>query len=83
MAGAGDNVVNSTELRSFVERLERLAEEGEALKDDVKEVKVEAKSKGYDIKTLERLMRLRKQEKRQREVEQEMLEAYMAAMGML
>ena len=41
--------------------------------------------RGISLKLLafERLLRLRKQEKRQREVEQEMLETYMAAMGML
>jgi uncharacterized protein (UPF0335 family) len=82
-AAVGDNVISRSELKGFVERIEALNGEIDDLKDDVKEVKKEAKDKGYDPKTIEWVIRQRKLDPRVREVEQEMREAYMIALGMM
>ena len=50
------------QLKSIVERIERLEEEKQALADDIKEVYAEAKANGFDTKTLRTVVRLRKQD---------------------
>lgn len=49
-----------SQLTSFVERLERLAEEKKTIADDMKEVMAEAKAEGYDTATLRKVMQRRK-----------------------
>ena len=78
----GDNSVDAAKLKGIVERLERLDEEKQALADDVKEVKREAKIAGLDTKTIDRILRLRRQEANLRRAEREMLDAYLEALGM-
>jgi len=78
----GDNSVDAEALKGFVDRLERLDEEKQAIVDDIKSVKGEAKAGGLDVKTIDRVLRLRKQEREIRRVEREMLDAYLRALGM-
>lgn len=77
------NQNGADQLRSLVERIERLEEEKAATNADIKEVYGEAKSNGFDTKTLRRLIRERKKDRAEREEEQALLEIYMAALGML
>jgi len=69
-------------LRSFVERIEHVEEERKVLQDDVKEIYAEAKGAGFDVKILRQLIRLRKQDREERQEQEELLELYMAALGM-
>jgi uncharacterized protein (UPF0335 family) len=69
-------------LLSFFERIERLEEEKAALSEDIKEVMAEAKSAGFEVKIMRRIMKLRKMEPEQRQEEDELLSLYMAAIGM-
>lgn len=69
-------------LKSFIERIERLEEEKAALADDIKDVYAEAKSTGFDTKTIRRIIKLRKMEVEKRREEDELLDLYMAALGM-
>lgn len=66
-AGVGHNSdvqrIAADQLRSFVERVERLEEEKKTIADDIKDVKMEAKSAGYDMKVFAEMLRLRKMEK--------------------
>ena len=78
----GDNSVNAEALKGYVNRLENLDSEKKALLDDIKDVKKEAKDAGLDVKTIEKVLRLRKQEKEMRRAEREMLDAYLEALGM-
>jgi uncharacterized protein (UPF0335 family) len=78
----GDNSIDGEVLKGFVERLERLDEEKQSILDDMKDVKGEAKNKGLDTKTLDRILKLRRQDKEIRRAEREMLDAYLAALGM-
>ena len=67
-------------LRSFVERIERLEEEIKALSDDKKDIYVEAKGEGFDVKILREVVRLRKQDEKERDEHDSLLDIYMHAL---
>jgi len=69
-------------LKAFAERIERLEEEKKALADDIRDVYVEAKGDGFDIKALRMIVRLRKQDVEERREQGAILETYMHALGM-
>lgn len=71
------------QLKSLVERIERLEDDKAAISADIKEVYAEAKANGFDTKILRKVVALRKKEAAAREEEQSMLELYMAALGMI
>ncbi len=75
--------VAQSQIRSIVERIERLEEEKKAIADDIKEVYAEAKSNGFDTKTLRKVVTLRKKDRAEREEEEAMLDLYLNAMGMI
>lgn len=70
------------QLRSIVERIERLEEEKAALANDIKEVYAEAKGNGFDTKILRTVIRLRKQDKAERQEQEAILDLYLHALGM-
>lgn len=80
----GDNAANvaADTLRHTVERIERLEEEKAALSDDIKEFYAEAKSKGFDSKTLRKLIALRKKDPADAREEHELLALYARSLGM-
>ena len=65
---------------SFIERVERIDEEIKALNDGKKEVFSEAKGEGFDVKVLKEILRLRKQDKDERDEQESLLELYLRAM---
>jgi uncharacterized protein (UPF0335 family) len=71
------------QLRSIIERVEKLEEEKKAISDDIKDVFGEAKVNGFDVKALRTIIRLRKMEATEREEQDAILETYMLALGML
>jgi uncharacterized protein (UPF0335 family) len=71
------------QLKSVVERIERLEEEKKTIAADIKEVYAEAKSNGFDTKILRKIISARKKDANEREEEQSMLDLYMAALGMV
>ena len=74
--------VSGKRLKAFFDRIERLEEEKAALAEDIKDVYAEAKAVGFDVKTMRRVMKLRKMDVEKRREEDELLELYMAAIGM-
>ena len=74
--------IAADELRSLIERIERLEEEKKAIADDVKDVYSEAKSRGYDTKTMRAIVRLRKMENHVRQEAEALLDTYKAALGL-
>jgi len=68
-------------LRSFIERVERLEEDRANLNADIREVYSEAKSAGFDAKTMRQLIRLRKLEPAERQEQEHLLEVYRNAVG--
>ena len=84
-AAAGSNDVGgiaATQLRSFVDRIERLEEEKKGIADDIKDLYSEAKGQGFDVKVLRKIISLRKKSKEDRQEEEELLELYKSALGM-
>lgn len=75
--------VNADNLRAFIERVERLEEEKKALADDIRDVFAEAKGNGFDVKIMRRIVAIRKQDRDKWREEEEILDLYMAALGML
>lgn len=71
------------QLKSIIERIERLEEEKRGLGADIKEVYAEAKGNGFDTKVLRKVIALRKKDANEREEEEAMMDLYMQALGML
>jgi uncharacterized protein (UPF0335 family) len=80
--GHNSGEVNAAHLRAFVERIEKLDEEQRALGDDIKDVYAEAKGAGYDAKIIRKIVGLRRQDKDKRREEEEIMDLYLAALGM-
>lgn len=74
--------VSAEQLRQFIERIERLEEEKRAFTDDIKDVFSEAKSTGFDVKTMKAVLRLRRMEKHHRDEADALLETYRTALGL-
>ena len=74
--------VAAAQLRSFVDRIERLEEEKKGIADDIKDLYSEAKGQGFDVKVLRKIISLRKRSKEDRQEEEELLELYKSALGM-
>lgn len=75
--------IASDQIRSIVERIERLEEEKQAIADDVKEVYAEAKANGFDTKVLRQIVRIRKQDTAERQEQEALLDLYLHALGMI
>lgn len=73
--------VAATQLRSLVERIERLEEEKAAIANDIKEIYAEAKGNGYDTKILRKVISLRKKDRAERQEEEALLDLYLSALG--
>jgi uncharacterized protein (UPF0335 family) len=71
------------QLKAIIERIEHLEEEKKAIADDIKDVYAEAKGNGFDVKALRTVVRLRKQDKAEREEQEAILEVYLHALGMV
>ena len=69
------------QLKSIVERIERIDGEVAALGEDRKEIFVEAKVNGFDVKSIRRIVRLRKKDKAVLATEADMDKLYMQSIG--
>ena len=74
--------ISGGQLRSLVERIERLEEERGAIANDIREVYAEGKAAGFDLKIMRQVLRLRKMEKADRDEQGTLLDLYMHAIGM-
>ena len=77
MSGPGE--VAGNQLRAFVERVEQVDEEIKSLTEAKKEIFDEAKGEGYDVKILKEVIRLRKQDKNERDERDSLLDVYLHA----
>ena len=71
------------QLRSLIERIERLEEEKKAIAADIKEVYGEAKANGFDTKIMRKVVTLRKKDSTERQEEEAILDLYLSALGMI
>jgi uncharacterized protein (UPF0335 family) len=76
------SAVAADQLKSFVERIERLKEEKKTISGDIKDVFSEAKANGYDVTILLEVIKIRRQDKAEREEKEAVLELYLQALGM-
>ena len=67
-------------IRSFIERVEHIDDEIKALNEGKKEVFTDAKGEGFDVKVLKEILRLRKQDKDERDEQESLLDLYLRAM---
>ncbi len=75
--------VAADQLRTIIDRIERLEEEKKALSEDIKDVYAEAKGNGFDVKIIKKIISMRKRDRNELDEEETMLEIYMRALGML
>lgn len=81
---SGDDVLNATaqgQLKSIIERTERLEVEKAELAEQIKEVMAEAKGNGFDTKIIRKVIRLRKQDRAKRQEEEAITDLYLSAIG--
>ncbi len=69
------------QLKSVIERIERLEQEKSEIAEQIKEVFAEAKGNGFDVKILRKVVRIRKQDRAKRLEEESILDLYLVAMG--
>ena len=69
-------------LRLLVERVERLESEKKGISDDIKDVYLEAKGTGYDVKIMRQIVRLRKMNPEDRAEMNMLLDVYKSALGL-
>lgn len=74
--------VAGDQLRAFIERIERMEEEKSAISADIKEIKAEAKGNGFDVKTINMILRIRRMDANERMEQEALLELYLCALGM-
>jgi uncharacterized protein (UPF0335 family) len=73
----------SDRLKSLIERIERLEQEKSDLAADVRDVYAEAKSSGFEPKVMRQVIRLRKMDGNDRNEQEELLDLYKHALGMI
>ena len=75
------NVTAQTQLKSIIERIERLEQEKSEIAEQIKEVFAEAKGNGFDVKIIRKVIRIRKQDRAKRQEEEAILDLYLSALG--
>ena len=83
-SAAHADVLNSTsqgQLKSIIERIERLEVEKAEISEDIKEIYGEAKGNGFDVKILRKVVRILKQDRAKRQEEDAILDLYLSAVG--
>jgi uncharacterized protein (UPF0335 family) len=83
MTDAPATVFAKDQLRSFVERVERLTSDKDEIASDIRDVYAEAKGQGFDVAALRAIIRLRKIDTDKRREAEAILDTYMLALGML
>jgi uncharacterized protein (UPF0335 family) len=75
-----DTSIPGGRIRSFVERIEHLDTELQELNEQKKEVFAEAKAEGFDVKILKEIIKMRKEDKDERDERETLLDLYVRAM---
>lgn len=82
MSSIGHNSFAGDQLKSFIERIEKLGEEKAAILADMRDVFKEAKGNGLDVKTMRKILKLRRMSAADREEEEHLLDVYSHAIGL-
>lgn len=76
------SVPSAAQLKSIIDRVERLEEEKKGISEDIKEIYAEAKGNGYDPKIIRAIVRLRKLSEGDRAEQDALMDTYLSALGM-
>jgi uncharacterized protein (UPF0335 family) len=76
---SGPVEVAGDQLRAIVERIERVEEEIKELTEAKKEIYLEAKGNGFDVKIVREVIRVRKQDQKKRDEQESLLDVYLQA----
>ena len=74
--------VAGDQLKSLIQRIERLEEEKKALTSDISEVYSEAKGAGFDTKCMREVIKLRRMDTNERNEIEAVVDLYKVALGM-
>ena len=80
------DILNQTaqgQLKSVIERIERLEQEKSEISEQIKEVFSEAKGNGFDVKIIRKVIKIRKQDAAKRNEEDAILDLYLSALGVI
>jgi uncharacterized protein (UPF0335 family) len=72
-------VIAGDQLRTIVERIEQIENEIKELTEAKKEIYIEAKGNGFDVKILREVIRVRKQDQKERDEQESLLDSYLQA----
>ena len=75
-------VISSSQLRQYIEKVERLEEEKAELMEAIREVFGEAKGNGFDVKIMKQVLKMRKMKQEELMEQEELLTLYLQALGM-
>jgi uncharacterized protein (UPF0335 family) len=78
---SGPDGIAGDQLRAIVERIENIEEEIKELTEGKKEIYLEAKGNGFDIKILREVIRVRKQDPKDRDERDSLLDVYLQAIA--
>ncbi len=82
MSEVGHNSVSSDRLLSIIERIERLNEEKKDIQDAIKDIMAEAKGAGFNPKIIREVIKMRAEDREDREEREAIRDAYLKALGM-
>ena len=75
--------MTNNQIKAFIERVEKMEEEKAAIATDISEIYKEAKSNGFDVKIIRKIVAMRKKDANKLAEEQAIMDTYLAALGML
>ena len=73
--------VSSEQLKSYIQRVERLEEEKARVSDDIKDLFAEMKGHGYDTKTIRRILKMRRMDQEEFHEQEALFELYLNALA--
>jgi len=82
MSDIGHNLVAGDELQLLFERIENMEAQKKEIAEDIKDVFAEGKSRGYDVKIMRQILRLRAMDGDKRQEERYLVDAYASAIGL-
>jgi uncharacterized protein (UPF0335 family) len=77
-----NDIIKVDDLKNIVSKIESLEDEKKEISDQIKDIYAEAKSKGYEIKILKNVIKLRKKDRNKLAEEDELMETYREALGL-
>ncbi len=75
------NLIAREQIKSIIERVERLEEEAKALNEDKSEVYKEARGNGFNVKVLKRIIQRRRKDASEAEEEDALFDLYMTSLA--